>query len=209
MTVQGVQAKGYRREQFADSWARYCDVRPLDDSEASQRHKPNNDVGFGWDGSNCEGSSENVSVPAESPVSTGIGTLGRIEVAREAPEATNDAAELPAKTVAELSDEELLAIFPGATIEPLELEGDVALCGCRSRVREWRLRDEALDATYTRVSNNSYREATGQGRDVLETGKRSGWVYETTPTGRGHQWVCATCHPPAAGLEVEYRELSA
>ena len=115
------------------------------------------------------------------------------------------------RTVADLSDEELLAMFPGPAAEHGPgLEGDLSPCGCQwdpdeRRAREWRLRGEGVDVAYTRISHGVDKVgATGQ--DVILTGKQSGWSYETTPLGRGHPWMCARCHPPVAGLDVETRE---
>jgi hypothetical protein len=109
-------------------------------------------------------------------------------------------------TVAELSDDELLALLPGCAIEDgHELPGETLPCGCRQRRREWRLRGEAVDVTYTYVSNKAHADAVDQGVDVIPKGKRSGWTYETTPLGRGHAWQCSLCHPPAEGLDVEWR----
>ncbi|MGZ4254820.1 MAG: hypothetical protein ACXVS6_22725 [Solirubrobacteraceae bacterium] len=59
--------------------------------------------------------------------------------------------------------------------------------------------------SYTYVSRKEFNDAVAQGRDVIPKGKRSGWVYETTPLGCGHLWQCALCHPPAHGLDVEWR----
>ena len=114
------------------------------------------------------------------------------------------------RTVADLTDDELLAIFPGSTVEHgPELESDIAPCGCRHRIREWRLRGEGVDVSYTRASSReALDEAAAAGRGVLRTGKRSGWTYGTTPTGRGHPWTCALCHPPAKGLDFEVRDLT-
>ena len=111
------------------------------------------------------------------------------------------------RTVADLSDEELLAVFPGSTVKHVP-ESESAPCGCRHPTREWRLRGEGADVSYTRASGKALHEATAAGRGVLRTGKRSGWTYRTTPTGRGHPWICALCHPPAEGLDFETRDLT-
>ena len=118
----------------------------------------------------------------------------------------------PTRTVAELSDDELLAVFPGATVEAgPELESELALCGCQQhpqeqRAREWRLTGEALDVSSTYVSNAAHREAVEEGRHIVPKGKRSGWSIETAKTGHGHPWTCGLCHPPAEGLHVEWRD---
>jgi hypothetical protein len=65
-----------------------------------------------------------------------------------------------------------------------------------------------VDVTYTYVSNRAYREAVAQGLAIVQKGPRSGWAYEIRPTGRRHRWTCVLCHPPADGLEVEYREVT-
>ena len=135
---------------------------------------------------------------------TGGVTLGRIETPNPA-ENTNGAHH---ETVADLSDEELLAIFPGSTVEHgPELESEPAPCGCRHRAREWRLRGEGVDVATTYVSNRALTEAQGRGQEVILKSKRSGWIVETTPTSRGHRWTCALCHPPVDGLDVETREV--
>jgi len=203
--VDGNQAKGYKREQFADSWARYCPDPAQDDSNPSQRPNPNGSKGFERYGYEIREAAENASVPPQTPTPAGDGTVGRIETVPEGPGTQNGASE---HSVEELSDDELAAIFPGAAIDELELESPVAPCGCRSRLREWRLRGEAVDVEYTYVSGKAYTEAVGKGLDVIPKGKRSGWTYGTTPLGLGHQWMCATCHPPAAGLDVEYRDVA-
>ena len=47
VSVDGVQAKGFRREQFSDLWARYADSPRADASNPSARPAPSNDGGFG------------------------------------------------------------------------------------------------------------------------------------------------------------------
>ena len=95
-------------------------------------------------------------------------------------------------------------------VVPLE----IAPCSCGRRSQEWRLRAQAVDATYRRVSGKPYHEAvlSSAGRDgasgVITTGPASGWVYEATPLDHGHAWQCVLCHPPAAGLAVEHRAVS-
>jgi hypothetical protein len=118
----------------------------------------------------------------------------------------------PAPAIAGLSDDELLAVFPGAVIEMgEELDGEESPCDCGQRTHEWRLRGEAPDVTYTYVSpytNSTHHDAVEQGREIIPKGKRSGWVVETRPSGHGHSWICALCHLPAAGLGVDYRKAS-
>jgi hypothetical protein len=117
----------------------------------------------------------------------------------------------PERTLADLTDAELLVTFPGATIEDADvLRSEISTCGCRQRTREWRLRGEAAEPTYSRLSRKAYREAAEQalsdGGGVVVKGPQSGWVWTTTATGRGHPWTCGLCHPPPAGLDVEWRE---
>jgi hypothetical protein len=68
------------------------------------------------------------------------------------------------------------------------------------------LRGEAFDVTTHYVSKAAHRKAVRQGRDIIPKSKRSGWVVETTPSELGHLWVCGLCHPPVAGLDVEWRD---
>lgn len=85
------------------------------------------------------------------------------------------------------------------------LDSPVAECGCGQRDREWRLTGPAVDVRYQYLSGRSYRDALAAGCDVVAKGPASGWVYETTPLGHGHPWTCCLCHPPVAGLDVEFR----
>ncbi len=85
------------------------------------------------------------------------------------------------------------------------LDSPVAECGCGQREREWRLMGPAVDVHYQYLSGRSYRDAVAAGRDVVAKGPASGWTYETLPLGYGCPWTCFLCHPPAAGLDVEYR----
>ncbi len=93
--------------------------------------------------------------------------------------------------------------FPGSTTE---LPSETALCRCGNRSREWRLRGLAVDVVCTYLSGTAYREAVASRRAVIAKGAASGWAYETTPLDHGHPWQCALCHPPAAGLDVEWRD---
>lgn len=192
--------KGYRRPQFADAWRRYCPPAPAEtDSDPRIRADASNHGGSSPDASAQDApadGSENQSAQPETPVNIGNCADARIEGAQDG-----------GRTVAHLTEHELLAVFPGAEIiEGPNLESERAICGCASREREWRLTGEAENITMRRVSNADYRGAVSDGLETLPTGKRSGYVVERTPTGRGHPWTCALCHPPAAGLDVEIRE---
>lgn len=85
------------------------------------------------------------------------------------------------------------------------LDSPAAECGCGKREREWRLNGPASDVHYTYLSGRAYRDALADGRDVVAKGPASGWAYTTMPLGHGHPWQCFLCHPPARGLDVEYR----
>ena len=87
-----------------------------------------------------------------------------------------------------------------------ELPSEVAVCSCGKRSREWRLRGAAVDVEYTYLSGAAYRQAARSGCLIIAKGPASGWAYETTPLDHGHPWQCVLCHPPASGLDVEYRE---
>jgi len=115
--------------------------------------------------------------------------------------------------IADLTDGELLAMFPGSQliddVMP-EQEEEVASCGCKQRRSEWRLAGPAVEVRYTSASGEKFREAARhpvEDRGVVAQSKESGWIYETTLLGRGHAWTCALCHPPAPGVEIEHREL--
>ena len=202
--VDGQQAKGYRREQFVDSWARYCENPPTTIPIRPSVPIP---IGTGVLATfpiRPTDASGTASVPPESPVNTDVGTLGRIETPNPGSETQNGANR---RTVADISDDELLAEFPGAELEPVDGE-PVAKCGCGKRSREWRLRGPAVDVTCAYLANGDYRDAVASGRDVIAKGPASGWVYETAPLDHGHAWQCSLCHPPADGLDVESRELA-
>lgn len=93
--------------------------------------------------------------------------------------------------------------FAGSTGE---VQSEVAVCSCGKRSREWRLRGLAVDVDYTYLSGQEYRQAVAAHRPVIAKGVASGWAYETTPLDQGHPWQCALCHPPADGLDVEWRD---
>ena len=80
---------------------------------------------------------------------------------------------------------------------------------CRQRTQEWLdCCGEALDVTTTYVSNAAHREAVEQGREIIATGKRSGWIVETRPRGRGHLWQCRLLSPAGKrAADIETREL--
>jgi hypothetical protein len=202
--IEGVQARGYRREQFTDSWARYCDRHPPGGYDPSHRHKPSDDGRFGESSIRHSDPAVTDREMPRSPVSRGDVTVGRIETCEEGGITKAHAEPAATRAVADLSDEELTAFFPGSMVEAGEL--DAAPCRCGQRTREWRLCGEALDVSFAYVGDVSYRAAIETGRDVLKKGKRSGWVWETTRLGRGHTWQCAVCHPPADCLDVEWRQ---
>jgi hypothetical protein len=185
---KGARAKGYRRAQFVEAWARYCESPAEGASDPFTRALPSNDGGFGDSPIRSPDPRCTDSEMPESPVDTGGCTGERIETPPEGAETPNAANGGPRRrTLADLADEALLVIFPGASIETgSELESDIGPCPCRQRTREWRLTGGALDMTTAYVSKSD----------------RSGW----RAIGRGHPWQCALCHTPAAGLDVEWRE---
>ena len=238
-------AKGYRRDQFADVWARYA-------PGGGARTDPSEEGSQGSQGShpNAHGAGDVTPVTPVTPLDTG--PCAHTPPDHERRPSTIDydllrdgagpTAGADSRPVAEFSDDELLAVFPGATIKaarptPEPSPGTDAIrrveedarrmwspelrellnapggdpecspCDCHQRTREWRLRGEALDVVITYVSNKAHTEAVGQGRDVIPKGKRSGWVVERTPSELGHPWTCGLCHPPAEGLEVEWRDV--
>jgi hypothetical protein len=115
---------------------------------------------------------------------------------------------------AEDAIERLLTAFPGATVENIdELASPTAECGCHRREREWRLRGPAVDASYAYLTGKAYREAAERAAEnsgsVVAKGPRSGWVCEQAEAEQGHPWTCGRCHPPADGLDVEWRDAPA
>jgi hypothetical protein len=196
------RAKGYRRSQFEDAWARYCDPPPSHDADPRIRAEPSNDGRFDDFPIRAADPSCADSETPESPVNTGDCADARIETPRPGGNTNTRPG-----TVDDLTDEELLAVPRDGSIE---LPGDIAPCSCRQRPREWRLRGHAVNATYTYLSAKAYREAAARvpqnGCGVLAKGPASGWAWEATPLEYGHGWQCGLCHPPAAGLDVEWRE---
>jgi len=96
LRVDGGLAKGYRREQFADAWMRYCpDTGPEADAEDAHsshadrvsdcapllRNNPGNDGGFQRYGALFDERSEIASVTRGSPVDAGDVTELRSETA--------------------------------------------------------------------------------------------------------------------------------
>ena len=64
--------------------------------------------------------------------------------------------------------------------------------------------------TYSYLSGQAYRAVAARlarkRRGVIAKGPRSGPAWEAKPLGHGHLWPCSLCHPPANGLDVEYRD---
>ena len=146
-------AKGYHRDQFGDVWQRYSDAHTRggaskEGSQGSQGSHPN-----------ADGASGVTPVTPVTPPESLPRACAFPEDGKPRRRSTIDydllranAATNGAPAVADLADEQLLAIFPGATIEA-GLESDLALCGCQrrpddQRVREWRLAGEALDVEF-------------------------------------------------------------
>lgn len=102
----------------------------------------------------------------------------------------------------------LIALWEARARQPED--EPVAPCGCRQRPREWRLVGPAVDLTCNYLSGKAYRAAAAQPttarRGVIAKGPASGWAWKATPLGHGHGWTCLLCHPPARGLDVEYRD---
>jgi Protein of unknown function (DUF3631) len=145
--IDGKQAKGFRREQFVDSWARYCESAGDPAFDPSRRPNPNGSGRFGDfsirptdpAGTDCQ--------TPESPTPTGDGTAGRIETQNLGPNGVTHATEqgragitelahkqrlehwrarreqhrrdleAGAPTVADVSNAALLELFPGSEIE--------------------------------------------------------------------------------------------
>jgi hypothetical protein len=87
--IAGVQARGYRRDQFADAWSRYCSTHPSDDSEASMRQEASNHGGLGVDGCPSEDPAENPMRQPEKPDEHWEVDALTLLNAKEAPEARN------------------------------------------------------------------------------------------------------------------------
>ena len=222
-------ARGYHRDQFGDVWQRYSDAHARagaskEGSQGSQGSHPNADGALGVTPVTP------VTPPESPPRACAFPEDGKprrrstidYDLLR-ANAATNCAVRLSREQLAALTSEQRLSYLRGRrqqherelaagapTLAGPGLESGLALCGCQEhrddqRVREWRLAGEALDVSSTYVSNAAHREAVEQGRHIVSKGKRSGWSIETAKTGRGNLWMCALCHPPAEGLDVEWR----
>ena len=202
--------RGYHPSQFVEVWERYAPAKEGARTDPSENRAHRAQVTH----PNAHGDSDvsdvrdvrDFSTPPCMRTPSEEGGLGIDYDLLRANAATNGS-----PTIADLADEQLLAIFPCATIEAgPELESDLAPCGCQQypddqRAREWRLAGEALDVSSTYISNAAHREAVEQGRHIVSKGKRSGWSIESAKTGRGYPWTCGLCHPPAEGLDVECR----
>jgi hypothetical protein len=228
--------RGYERKDFAETWRRYAHMdgdgpgadektaRHADPSEKAQRaqHPQHPSAKEGFDPQHDLQHQRNA-----GPDVADQGPDVAERVARENPDGTGDVADVadvaaprdhscaeqfstngagPDRTIAELADGELPALFPGATIEHgPEISSEASPCACHQRKCEWRLGGEALDITATYVSGKAHRKARGAGRPIVPKGKQSGWAVEWSSSGHGHQWMCGLCHAPANGLDVEWR----
>jgi hypothetical protein len=210
------QAKGYERDQFDEVWQRYArsEDPPEEASQASQRpNEPESSTPAG-DSAGTDGNERSVPDPSQPESQPPRADRPLWDVGTDGTHAGTDARDArvsangadtngPLRTVADLTDEELLAIFTGSTLGP---ESEAAPCGCGRRTREWRKRGPAFDVACTYLSGKEYAGARAAGNgNVIPKGPRSGWVYGETQLDRGHPWQCELCHPPAPGLDVEWR----
>ena len=96
--VDGVEARGYKREYFIDAWARYCETPTPADSEASTRRPSSNHGRFGVDGWDSEGTPENSKCRPQNPDKHWQVDGSTLQNAQGAPETQNDADEAPRRS---------------------------------------------------------------------------------------------------------------
>ena len=204
--------RGYEREDFAEVWQRYAPriedapeagkggVHTDPSKQAQQAQHPQHPSADG--GFHPQHDPQQIRNTGPDVADKGLDVADG--VAHENPDEMGDVAD-----VADVADvwTDPCAHTPKEVGE--ELSSEVAPCSCHQRTREWRLRGPAASVGYTYLSRKAYREAAARshtnGRGVIAKGPASGWVWQATPADCGHPWQCALCHPPAQGLDVEYR----